>query len=241
MRYITDHQAIRGIDDFHLMISTNDPAVKGSESANANHMLQNRLEQLFIRIVVSAIAQSGVSARPRHCTYRLMIYTELSYLSRITINNAEKLPWEWVDDIARELVYLPCDFDYIWDEAILELELTKGGFMTKSGHIIKTIILPPDCTVTNDAAERLRQFNNNGGKIISVFRPNRLLEKEALLLSELSELKAHVDRTLEITGAECISICTRIENNKNIYMLLNESTKKTAENYNRKVTFTKYQ
>jgi hypothetical protein len=41
MRYITDHQAIRGIDDFHLMISTNDPAVNGSESPQMpNHMLQ---------------------------------------------------------------------------------------------------------------------------------------------------------------------------------------------------------
>jgi hypothetical protein len=231
MRYITDHQAIRGIDDFHLMISTNDPAVNVSESPQMpNHMLQEPFGTIIYQRIarVSAIAQSGVSAAstalyiPSYDLYRAQLC-----LSRITINNAEKLPWEWVDDIARELVYMPCDFDYIWDEAILELELTEDGLRTRSGHTIKTIILPPDCTLTDDVAERLRQFNKNGGKIISVFRPNRLLEKEALLLSEPGELKDHVDRTLEITGAECISICTRIENNKNIYMLLNESTKKT--------------
>ncbi|HEY8500140.1 MAG TPA: glycosyl hydrolase, partial [Clostridia bacterium] len=231
MRYITDHQTVRGIDDFHLMISTNDSAVNGSESPQMpNHMLQEPFGRIIYERIAraGAIAQSGVSAASTALYIPSCdIYRAQLCLSRITINNAEKLPWEWVDDIARELVYMPCDFDYIWDEAILELELTKGGFMTKSGHIIKTIILPPDCTLTNYAAGKLRQFNKNGGKIISVFRPNRLLEKEALLLSDPVELKAHVHRTLEIIGADRISICTRIENNRIIYMLLNESTKKT--------------
>jgi len=122
---------------------------------------------------------------------------------------------------------MPCDFDYIWDEAILMLELVDGGLLTKSGHIIDTIILPPNCTIKDDIARKLNLFCRSGGRIISVFRYNPMLEKEAILCSELSSLKGLVNPPVSVSPGSMISLCTRIGEGKTVYMLLNESPEDT--------------
>lgn len=226
MRYITDHQVIRGVDDFHLMYSNNMPDNPDESPQMPNNMLQEPFGKLIYDRIATASAVSlyGMSAAntavymPCYDLYR----AQLS-IGQLTVNNAERFIWEWVNDIARELTYMPCDFDYIWDEAILMLELIEGGFLTRSGHIINTIILPPNCTIKNDVARRLSQFHNTGGKIISVFRYNPMLEQEAILCSELSSLKCLIGSPVSITPRNKISLCTRVGEDKTVYMLLNES------------------
>ncbi|NLM09718.1 MAG: glycoside hydrolase family 2 [Clostridiaceae bacterium] len=226
MRYITDHQVIRGIDDFHLMYSNNSPDDPSESPQMPNHMLQEPFGKLIYErmAAASAISCYGMSAGntavyvPCYDLYR----AQLS-IGQLTVNNAEKFIWEWVNDIARELTYMPCDFDYIWDEAILMLELTEGGLLTGSGHIIDTIILPPNCTIKNDIAKKLKLFSKAGGRIISVFRYNPLLEQEAILCSELTSLRKYIDTPVAIAPKSKISLCTRIGEDKTVYMLLNES------------------
>lgn len=230
MRYITDHQVIRGIDDFHLMYSNNSPDTPAESPQMPNHMLQEPFGKLiYERIAVSsAISCYGMSAAntavfvPCYDLYR----TQLN-INQLTINNAEKFIWEWVNDIARELAYMPCDFDYIWDEAISVLDLTDGGFLIKSGHIIDTVILPPNCTLKDDTAQKLKLFKKSGGKIISVFRLNPLLEQEAILCSKLSSLKSLISHPVSISPASNISLCTRTGGDRTVYMLLNESSEDT--------------
>ncbi len=226
MRYITDHQVIRGIDDFHLMYSNNCPGSPPESPQMPNHILQGPFGELIYErmAAASSISTFGESnARtaiylPSYDLYR----TQLN-IGQLTINNAQKFIWEWVDDIAKKLTYMPLDFDYIWDEAISELELIDGGFLTKSGHIINTIILPPNCTIKDEVAKKLRQYSNAGGKIISIFRLNPLLEKEAVLCSELSLIKDHVNQIVSVSPGNKISLCTRRSKDRTLYMLLNES------------------
>ena len=230
MRYITDHQVIRGIDEFHLMYSNNSPDTPAESPQMPNHMLQEPFGKLIYNrmAAASAISCYGMPAAntavyvPCYDLYR----AQLS-IGQLTVNNAERFIWEWVNDIARELTYMPCDFDYIWDEAILSLELAEGGFLTGSGHIIDTIILPPNCTIKSGIADKLKSFRKSGGRIISVFRYNPLLEQEAILSSELSSLKSLISHPVSITPQSSISLCTRIGRDKTVYMLLNESPQDT--------------
>ena len=226
MRYITDHQVIRGIDDFHLMYSNNKPDSPAESPQMPNHMLQKPFGKLIYERIAaaSAISSYGKFAGgtalyvPDYDLYR----AQLS-IGSLTANNAEKFIWEWVNDIARELAYMPSNFDYIWDEAILSLELAEGGLMTGSGYVIDTIILPPNCSIRDEVAKRLKLFAASGGRIISVFRYNPALEQEAILCSELSSLKALVGSPVTVTPSGRISLCTRTGDGKTVYMLLNES------------------
>lgn len=226
MRYITDHQVIRGIDDFHLMYSNNSPDSPPESPQMPNHMLQEPFGKLIYERMaasssISTYGETNVNTAiyvPEYDLYR----TQLN-IGQLTINNAQKFIWEWVNDIAKELTYMPYEFDYIWDEAILKLNLTDGGILTKSGNIINTIILPPNCTIKDEVAKKLRQFNSVGGKIISVFRFNPLLENEAVLCSELPLIKEHVNQVVWVHPGNKISLCTRKSKNQTLYMLLNES------------------
>lgn len=226
MRYITDHQVIRGIDDFHLMYSNNSPDNPSESPQMPNHMLQEPFGKLIYDRIATASALSCYgSSAAKTCVYIPCydLYRAQLSIGQLTVNNAEKFIWEWVNDIARELTYIPCDFDYIWDEAILTLEIVQGGFLTGSGHTIDTVILPPNCTIKHDTAKKLKLFAKSGGRIISVFRYNPLLEQEAILCSELSSLKCLIGSPVSITPGNKISLCTRVGEDKTVYMLLNES------------------
>lgn len=176
-----------------------------------NHMLQEPFGKLiYDRIAVaSAISAFGKFAGntalyvPCYDLYRAQLG-----IGNLTANNAEKFIWEWVDEIARELTYMPCDFDYIWDEAILSLKITEGGFLTGSGYVINTVILPPNCTIKDEVAKKLKQFARSGGRIISVFRYNPLLERDSILCSEIDSLKALVSSSVTISPSSQISLCT---------------------------------
>jgi len=231
MRYITDHQVIRGIDDFHLMYSNNSPFKGHSGSPQMpNHMLQ----EPFGRLIYSRMAKSSALASIGNSAAYTALYLPAFDLHRaqlglrqVGITNAERLPWEWINDIAMQLTYLPCDFDYIWDEALLSLDVVDGGIKTLSGHIINTIILPPNCTFTDKVLEKLREFHQKGGQIISVFRANWALEKEAVICSELDSLGDFIKTSIRLSPQRNISLCTRLDGERTIYMLLNESTKDT--------------
>lgn len=227
MRYITDHQIIRGIDDFHLMFSSNSSDDKTDKSPQMpDHFLQKPFgRMIYDRIAVSStIASLG---RPASSCALYMpdydLHRAQMAISGITVNNAEKFPWEWVNDIARKLAYIPIDFDYIWDGALLRLDLAVGGILTGSGTVIRTIVLPPDCTLADTVIEKLKAFHRAGGKLVSVFRPHPALEMESVLCADLSSLEDYVDRTISVISTGNISLCTRVCESKRIFMLLNES------------------
>jgi len=227
MRYITDHQTIRGIDDFHLMYSSNKPPIDEEYSPmSPNHMLQTPFGPTIFKRMAKASALSLIGSSA--CTTALFIpshdiYRTQMRLRSIGINNADDLPWEWVDRIAKHLTYMPCDFCYIWEEAINELSVTDGGLLTGSGHIIDTIILPPDCTLSEELIEKLRLFSQKGGRIITIFKPVWALEKESILCSQVTSLSDLIKRRVRTNMRTRISLCTRIDGDKTIYMLLNES------------------
>lgn len=227
MKYITDHQVIRGINDFHLMYSNNNPSPEYCESPQMpNHMLQEPFGKLIYKRIASAANLASVGTPVAGTALYIPafdIYRAQLELSQVGINNAEKLPWEWVNDISKELNYLPYDFDYIWDEAISSLKLVEGGFMTGSGYIIENIILPPNCTLVESVINKLKEFRDKGGKIISVFRVNWNLEKEAEVCSELYNLGAYLKRSIFIYPQENISAHISKYGSKTIYMLLNET------------------
>ena len=60
MRFITDHQVIRGINDFHLMYSGNKPPAHERSPQIPHHMLQEPFGRLILNgWLGSAIGSAG--------------------------------------------------------------------------------------------------------------------------------------------------------------------------------------
>lgn len=226
MRYITDHQVMRGINDFHLMYSNNQPSPGYSESPQMpNHMLQEPFGKLIYERMAKASALASVGTPvlgtalyiPAYDLHRMQLSA-----GRVGVTNVEKLPWDIVNDIAARLNYMQHDFDYIWDEAIMGLKLVEGGFLTGSGYKIDTILLPPSCTLVDAVREKLIRFHQLGGRIISMLRVNWVLEEEAMVCSDLKDLTLYLKRHISISPQAGITVHIRQDGAKRIYMLLNE-------------------
>ena len=71
--------------------------------------------------------------------------------------------------IMQQLLDTQNDFDLIDEEAIeSQLILQDGGFINKSGQTYTTIIVPPLTALSSGAIDRLKAFQSDGGKVISI-------------------------------------------------------------------------
>ncbi|MFW6256657.1 MAG: glycosyl hydrolase [Bacillota bacterium] len=226
MRFITDHQALRGIDDFHLMYSSNNPPEEETYSPQMpEHMLQEPFGKLIYERIAAGAAVSALG-QPRIKTALLVPAGKLNQarlgLRNIHINNADRLPWKWVNEIAEFLTYYPCNFDYIWEEAILELESVAGGLQAESGYVLDTIIIPPESTLSDRTVEKLQEFQKTGGKVISVFKPFWPLVEKGVMCNQVKDLKQHIKPAVICSG-DGISVSERKVGKQSVYLLLNET------------------
>lgn len=225
MRFITDHQVIRGINDFHLMYSSNKPPVHEVSPQMPNHMLQKPFGALIYKRIANAAAISSMGEAVNRTAVYLPAYdfnrAQLG-LRRVGITNAERLPWEWVDQIAAYLTYTPIDYCYIWQEALLELDLAAGGLLTKGGQKIDTIIIPPGTTMNEFVINKLQQFMDKGGSVITVFKPVWPLMGQAIMCSEVDDLSKYLKAGVKVESRGRISLSTRKLSNQTLYMFLNE-------------------
>lgn len=139
------------------------------------------------------------------------------------------LPWISVDRIAKLLAYAPCDFDYIWDQAILELPLQDGAFAAPKGQRIRTVILPQGAELSPMVKEKLIAFCQSGGRVISMLRRwGEGCEKEFTLCPDYPDLKDFLSLPVQVKGPARLSLCHRREEDKEYFLLLNESAQDYA-------------
>ena len=231
MRFITDHEVIRGINDFHLMYSSNKPPSHEKSPQMPNHMLQEPFGKLIYERIGLAAALGSIG----EANIRVALYLPAPDINRaqlalrnVGITNAERLPWEWVKDIAEYLTYQPVDFCYLWQEALCELDMAEGGLLTKSGQVVDTIILPPGCTLALPVIARLQQFADHGGKIICVFKPAWPLMDSAIMCNQVKDLGVLLDPELKLEPGRKISMAVRGINGFSLYLLLNEDDQAAA-------------
>ncbi len=231
MRFIIDHEVIRGINDFHLMYSSNKPPEHEQSPQMPNHMLQAPFGKLiYERMGLAASLGSLGEAAINVALYIPALDINRAQLSlrNVGITNAQRLPWQWVNEIAEYLTYKPIDFCYLWEEALLELDVHSGGLMTKGEQLIDTIIIPPDTTLDENVIAKLKQFAKNGGRIISVFKPIWALMDEITMCNQVHNLDVLLESKLTIETQAKISLATRsLDSGQDLCLLLNEDDRPT--------------
>lgn len=230
-RFIMEHQVIRGVDQFFNMISYVGEE-KGTPAPFTRGNPVGELHGYAVNTHVGRCAQVCNTGLPGGQTALYLPMSEI-YLTMLRDGDPHNLngnkPWICVDRIAKILAYAPCDFDYIWDEAILSLHAEGGAFTTEAGQKIRTIIIPEGCVLPEKTAEKLKEFCMEGGRVISVRRRiGNGCEEYFTLCPDYQYLKEMLDLPVTVKGQEGdarLSLCHRRDGGRSYFVLLNESDK----------------
>jgi len=228
-RYVMEQQIVRNVTQFFLMASAYDGEASGYDEAPdlspGNPILEAFGARLHERIGrVSALMNVGETG----CEIGLYlpmydISQEQHRLANPHARNNYPSPWETVAEIAEHLTYLPCEFDYLWDEALRAMRPGEGGLVAPGGHTYRVIVMPPRCTLRPDLVARLKAFVAAGGTLLVYEEPLPAVEEIAILCSVRQNLDAYLPRPVRLSPADGrISMARRIDGDRTVYLLLNE-------------------
>lgn len=230
-RFVLEHQIARGINQFFLMYASYDPTRANPYPpellpsfnpllAESTGPLNDRLGRLTALFCAGrSLANIGLY---------LPLYTvaaEQLVLSQPHTGNHSH-SWTPVDALAQELTYSGREFDYLWHEGLLALEVTAGGLRSRAGNLYTTIILPPDCQLAPADIEKLTAFAGQGGRILTQGRPPQELAKCAIECAGVNDIIAQSPRQLTLDGANHprVSVTGRAADQRETWLLLNEDT-----------------
>ncbi len=224
MRYILEHQIIRGVSHFMMALL---PYEKRGFQVNNLH---NSIMEDFGSVLTGRIARMNALANTGIPGVEVALYLPMKdislyqpLMSHPHIGNLYPPPWESTDEIAEYLAYLPCEFDYIWDEAFSRLEIINGGLRAKSGQMYRTLILPPRCTISPQIVQQLSLFRRQGGTILALEEVAKELEPLVHLFASVDDFAKYLPQKvrIETTGAR-LATCSRRDGNVEMITLLNE-------------------
>lgn len=228
MRWCMEHQIIRGIDLFYLMISEPETRLERTKLSRDNKQNIRFGRLLNERIAaVNGLAQSGTA------TAETAIYVPMSevYIQGLKAGHpwmTSTMPhiWEQIDEIAESLCYMPCDYEYIWDGAVDKLPIEFGALRAESGQRIRTIIILGGINIPKNTIEKLNSFIGSGGSVIAVGKSIQGI-KGSILIPSASEISG-VIRPEIFKGRGRVSLAKRLTARGSMYFLLNESDKRAS-------------
>ena len=238
MRYVLENQIVRGVTHLFLMHwSYADESEQDIRLWPPTIGPVNPVTAEFAPVLNERIGRLNKLMNTGHSGVQVGLYLPMHAISALqttmahphTGNNVE-LPWESVERLARHLAYVPCEFDYLWDEVLPELELTNNGLESKLGNCYQVVILPPrtspeEWPMKPGVVERLREFKRRGGKVIALESAAKEVADFAIVCALLEDLEAYLPHPVRIEADRPrISLAERVDGNCRTFLLLNEDT-----------------
>ena len=230
MRFCMDHQIIRGISKFYLMIADPAPA----ENSFMGHLSKyhpmavnfgaklNRRTAIANRLVNTAKPSANIALYlPMEALVRDLMSNRPS-----SVNYSPYAPMSsYINEAAETLCYLPMDFEYIWKEAFINLEVKNGALITKEGQRIDTVIFPPAPNLERGISDKLDEFLKQGGKAIFLNNPPDDFIGRGIVVPEASALGDYIKPRVSVTPNDKISVAYRQGEDRELYFFLNEGWK----------------
>ena len=238
-RFAMDHQIIRGIDTFYNMYAEPDTSKETEATILSMSNPQNRLFGAKINERMAKV-NSLVNSLTPSASVGIYVSTMQSYIDKVKASlpwTVSTRPWmsDKIDDIAKAVCYAPCDYEYIWDDAILSLDIS-GGLVTPKGQRLSVLVFPSRAVVSFEVAKKLIRFMNDGGKVICVggkiFGLGKAEEQVILLKNEYELCRWLYENkytdTIKADGR--VSLCVRNDDEYKYYFCLNESAEPAEAN-----------
>lgn len=229
MRFCLDHQILRGVDRFYLMVA--DPVPKAGIAptpVSRDHLQSVHFGAAFNHRVALSNRLMQEAGRP---AAHIALYLPMDAFFRglqvkghnlVNVGAPYRHAWDYVEDAARALCHLPVEFEYLWREALLSLPLEGGALITPQGQRIDTIIWPATFSLEAGVLERLSAFIAQGGRLICLNSPPDALIGQAEVCGDASRLFLHITPEITLTNPGWVSVAHRQAGERHTYFLLNE-------------------
>ncbi len=223
MRYVSEHQIIRGINKFMQQLGNYNPRksfyycppdISPLVSPMIKHygeLLNKRLERLC------SVMSSGAPLE------RICIYLPLRnfYLEEPGITAA-------VESLAQQLTYNQSEYDYVWENDLLEMQVRDGRITSRSGRKYTDIVIPPGSQMDAKVIRKLRSIANKGCNIIACSPGQRALNKFSRVIGADEQLMDHITppsqpMTILPANLPVSSLTKRLGEERYVTLLLNES------------------
>lgn len=222
MRYLAEHQIMRGVTKFFDMMANYNP-VRGlyfhpPELSDVNVMMRRYGHHLHERMGnLSALMGSGEAPD------KIALFVPMENFNRGESGIADNL-----DALARLLTYRQLEYDYIWDADLLSMTAIAGSLCANGGQRYSALLLPPGARLTEGLHEFLSDAASLGCQIVTWEKmPNALAPIGRLVADagELHGLLADNTRPFGISPVDVpISQSRRIISpDRQLVFLLNES------------------
>lgn len=205
MRYVMEHQILRGIDQFFLYTSV-DP-----KDPNVFH---------FAADVNDRVTQTAALFAEGRCGAELAVYIPMEQIAFDAAHadphqrNSDPQLWQRAELLAQKLCYRPVDYDYAW----------QGTLDTLNRRGIRILLLPGVTALPEEEIRTMRAFAASGGRVCSIGRPCPELGEAAEFWPDADRFLTELDTDLLLCGEHAsISLSTRLLPDQKRYFLLNES------------------
>jgi hypothetical protein len=218
MRYVLEHQIVRGVTKFYLMLFNYelsrqfcfhppDLSAENPVMAAFGRMLTDRITRLSMLMNVGRpAAQIGVYVPMSN------MYTGCGEVCKN------------VEASANHLCYTQRETDYLWDQAILRLPLEDDALVAPSGSRYRHIVIPEGAEVATEVARRLETLSRNGGQVLIVGAPPECLKSFAHSVEGVQDLDGMLQSDILVRPRGVpISVSRRLTDDYQLLFLLNES------------------
>lgn len=218
MRYVLEHQIVRGISKFYFMLF--------------NYELS---KQFYFHPPDLSMANPVMTAFGRMLTDRTGRLCTLMNMGRSAAEIGVYLPMsniytgcgdvcKNVEAIANHLCYTQREYDYLWGQAVLSLPLDYDVFIAPSGSRYRYVVIPDGAEIATDVAHRLETFSRNGGRVLVVGMAPECLKSFAISIEAIDDLDGYLQSEIFVQPRNVpISVSRRLTDNYELLFLLNES------------------
>jgi len=221
MRYVLDHQVLRGINKFFTKLS-NYNAEKARyfhppELSAANPMMAHYGDLLHERLAsLCALLNAG---RPID---RVGVYVPADNFYRADPEIAAT-----VTRLARTLTYSQREYDYVWDGDLLAMDVREGRLVSPAWHSLHSVVIPAGAHVSQPVLQKLHDVDRD--RVIVCEPASAKLDgigQKAACPDDLARLVQHESRAMAIRPSGLpISVRTRLFDNGHLHFMLNESAR----------------
>ena len=224
MRYTCEHQIIRGVNTFFCKLSNYNREKSfyfhPPELSEYNPIIEHYGPAFCQRINnIASLMNSGTDLTPRIALY---VATSNYYYRDPDIA-------EQITRIAENLTYNQLEFDYLWDNDILDLHEKDDAVANSHGQSYSHIVLPPNIITPPPISQKLESLN----KTVNLCDLDEMTIQQ--LISQYREQPNHILKSISANAR--VSIRTRaLDQGIHCCMLLNESdsTQRLTAEFTRK-------
>lgn len=197
MRFVIEYQLIRGINKFMYKVANYNveksfyfhppelSPLKNEFIRDFGRTLNERTEKLC------ALMSSGEPVE------RICLFVPLDNYYR---NDTTLTPV--IDALARELTYRRCEYDYVRECDLDEMQVEDGKLISASGMVYTDIIVPKDSLITESLKSKLADLANQGARIVSPESECAGLISTANIPVQMSETEVPVSSLTRKLGDE---------------------------------------